>query len=313
MNVVDERKRVEGVAGTAGVSTVRTAVAVETAPVAPAQPVEAGAAVKWLLLIVGSGTAVYLPYYFTIHPYRVNTFIPNLLGVIGGLMMLCGALFYALRKRIRALKQMGHMKYWLNVHIFLCLYGPLLVLYHSGLSVKAFNSGVALYTMLVVLFSGVAGRFIYRHFQLTLSGERASLREMREEIDGVMADVTARFPDAGPLVREIAGLFTPRREQRSGGPIGSLLQMIRLDWFARRLKARIGRQLRQGGSALYLLSERDRRAIEDGLLRLIGLEKNIAGLEATARLFALWHTLHVPLIWLLVVTVMVHMTAIFLF
>jgi len=79
------------------------------------------------------------------------------------------------------------------------------------------------------------------------------------------------------------------------------------------LKARIGRQLRLGGSALHLLSERDRRSIEDGLLRLIGLEKNIAGLEATAKLFALWHTLHVPLIWLLVVTVMVHMTAIFLF
>jgi hypothetical protein len=313
MNMVDERKRVEGAVSAAGVSTVRTAMAAGPAPYAPARPVEAGAAVKWLLLIAGCAVAIYLPVYFAAHPYRVNTLIPNLLGVVGGLMMLCGASFYVLRKRVRALKQMGHMKHWLNVHILLCLYGPLLVLYHSGLSVKAFNSGVALYTMLVVLFSGVAGRFIYRHFQLTLSGERASLKEMREEIDGVMADVTARFPDAGPMVRDIAALFTPKREQRSGGPFGSLLQMIRLDWFARRLKARIGRQLRQGGSALRLLNERDRRAIEDGLLRLIGLEKNIAALEATARLFALWHTLHVPLIWLLVVTVMVHMTAIFLF
>jgi hypothetical protein len=313
MSMVAEKDRVAGGLSTAGGPTASAVTAAGTAPSVATRPVESGAAIKWLLLIAGSGTAVYLPYYFTIHPYRVNTFIPNLLGVVGGLMMFCGALFYALRKRIRALKQMGHMKYWLNVHIFLCLYGPLLVLYHSGLTVKAFNSGVALYTMLVVLFSGVAGRFIYRHFQLTLSGERASLKEMREEIDGVMADVTARFPDAGPMVREIAGLFTPKREHRSGGPVGSLLQMIRLDWFARRLRARIGRQLRRGGSALRLLSERDRRSIEDGLLRLIGLEKNIAGLEATARLFSLWHTLHVPLIWLLVVTVMVHMTAIFLF
>jgi hypothetical protein len=313
MSMVAEKDRVAGGIGAGGGPTARAVTAGGLAPSVATRPVESGAAVKWLLLIAGSVTAVYLPYYFTAHPYRVNTFIPNLLGVVGGLMMLFGALLYVLRKRVRALKQMGHMKHWLNVHIFLCLYGPLLVLYHTGLSVKAVNSGVALYTMLVVLFSGVAGRYIYRHFQLTLSGERAGLKEMREEIDGVIADVTTRCPESGEIVREIAALFSPKREQRSGGPFGSLLQMIRLDWLARRLKARIGRQLRLGGSALRLLNDRDRRAIENGLLRLVGLEKNIAALEATAKLFALWHTLHVPLIWLLVVTVLVHMTAIFLF
>lgn len=313
MSMIAEKDRVAGGISAAGGSAARAVTAAGTAPSVATRPVESGAAVKWLLLIVGSGTAVYLPYYFTVHPYRVNTFIPNLLGVVGGLMMLCGALFYVLRKRVRALKQMGHMKHWLNVHIFLCLYGPLLVLYHTGLSVKAFNSGVALYTMLVVLFSGVAGRYIYRHFQLTLSGERADLKEMREEIDGVITNVTARCPDAGPIAREIAGLLSSGHKSTSGGSIGSLLLMIRLDWRARRLKAQIGRRLKLGGAALRLLSERDRHAIEDALRRLINLEKTIAGLEATARLFALWHTLHVPLIWLLVVTVIVHMTAIFLF
>jgi hypothetical protein len=313
MSVNGEHERVAGGLGAAVGPTACAGVAAGAAPYISTRSEDSGAAVKWLLLIAGSAAAIYLPYYFSIHPYRVNTFIPNLLGVIGGLMMLSGALFYVLRKRVRALKQMGHMKYWLNAHIMLCLYGPLLVLYHSGLSVRAFNSGVALYTMLVVLFSGVAGRYIYRHFQLTLSGERASLKEMRGEIDGVITDVTARCPDAGPIAREIAGLLSPVQRPQLGGSIGSLLLMIRLDWRARRLRSRIGRRLRQGGGALRLLNERDRRAIEHALLRLINLEKTIAGLEATARLFALWHTLHVPLIWLLVVTVIVHMAAIALF
>ncbi|MBI3621057.1 MAG: hypothetical protein HY208_02560 [Nitrospirae bacterium] len=267
-------------------------------------------AVKWLLLIAGCAIALYLPVHFTRHPYRVNAFIPNLLGVVGGGMMLCGALFYILRKRVRAMKNLGHMKYWLNAHIMFCLYGPLLVLYHSGLSVKALNSGVALYTMLVVLFSGVAGRYIYRHFQLTLSGERASLKEMRGEVDGLIQEVTARFPDAGAMVQEAAGLFAPKPRQQPVGSLESLILMIRLDWSARRLTARIGRQLRSGGRALQSLTQRDRQAIEDGLRRMIGLEKNIAALEATTKLFSLWHALHVPLIWILVVTVILHMVAI---
>jgi len=261
------------------------------------------AAAKWLLLLAGCAVAVGLPAYFTVHPYRVNTLVPNLLGIVGGIMMLCGALFYALRKRIRALKQFGQMKYWLNVHILLCLYGPLLVLYHSGLAVKALNSGVALYSMLLVLFSGVAGRYIYRHFQLSLSGERTGLKEIREEITGVIEEVTARAPEGGPLVREIAELFAPTPGQHAGGPWSALLLMIRLDWRARRLRSRIARRL---------IAERDRRAIEEGLLRLVGLEKNIAALEATTRLFSLWHTLHVPLIWILALTVIIHMTAILL-
>jgi hypothetical protein len=313
MSIIGDNERVAGGIGPAGGPTAHSVMAAGPAPYIATQPVDSGGAVKWLLLIAGSATAIYLPYYFSVHPYKVNAFIPNLLGVIGGLMMLCGALFYVIRKRVRALKQMGHMKYWLNVHILLCLYGPLLVLYHSGLSVKAFNSGVALYTMLVVLFSGVAGRYIYRHFQLTLSGERASLKEMREEIDGVITNVTARCPDAGPIAREIAAQLSSGHGTTSGGSIGSLLLMIRLDWRARRLKAQIGRRLRLAGGALRQLGERDRHAIEGALRRLINLEKTIAGLEATARLFALWHMLHVPLIWLLVVTVLVHMAAISLF
>ncbi len=307
---VMEREQIGVSGGAAGVSGARSAAIAGTVDGTLSRPGALETAVKWLLLLLGCAVALYLPVHFTRHPYRVNSFIPNLLGVVGGAMMLCGALFYFLRKRVRVMKQMGHMKYWLNVHIMLCLYGPLLVLYHSGLSVRAVNSGVALYTMLVVLFSGVAGRYIYRHFQLTLSGERASLKEMREEVDGVIRQVTTRFPDAGSIVQEIVRLFSPKPGQQSGGPLGSLLVMIRLDWAARRLRARIGRQLRGGGRALQLLTERDRRVIEDGLRRLIGLEKNIAALEATAKLFSLWHALHVPLIWILVVTVIMHMVAI---
>lgn len=310
MMKVAEREQMGVSLRASGVSGAQSAAVAGTIDGALDRPGAVETAAKWLLLVLGSAVAVYLPVYFTSHPYRVNAFIPNLLGVVGGGMMLCGALFYFLRKRVRAMKNLGHMKYWLNAHIMFCLYGPLLVLYHSGLSVKALNSGVALYTMLVVLFSGVAGRYIYRHFQLTLSGERADLKEMRGEVDGLIREVTTRFPDAGAMVQEIAGSFAPASERQPGGSLGSLILMIRLDWSARRLKARIGRRLQSGGRALQSLTQRDRWAIEDGLRRLIGLEKNIAALEATAKLFSLWHALHVPLIWILVVTVILHMVAI---
>ena len=54
---------------------------------------------------------------------------------------------------------------WFNAHIFLGLYGPVLILYHCGYSLGAFNSNIALWSMITVAISGVIGRFLYNRPQ----------------------------------------------------------------------------------------------------------------------------------------------------
>ena len=82
------------------------------------------------------------------------------LGIIGSLMML--AVFsYSLRKRIKFTHKLSPLSSWFNVHIFMGIFGPILILYHSRYSLGAQNSNIALFSMLTVATSGVVGRFLY--------------------------------------------------------------------------------------------------------------------------------------------------------
>ena len=58
--------------------------------------------------------------------------IGHTLGVVGSAMMVL-MLVYSLRKRVGALRRLGPLGRWLDVHIFLGVFGPLLVVLHSTL------------------------------------------------------------------------------------------------------------------------------------------------------------------------------------
>ena len=82
------------------------------------------------------------------------------LGIVGASAML-SLLSYSARKRIDALWKLSPLKNWMNLHIFLGLFGPLCILYHCRYSLGAPNSNIALFSMLSVAGSGVVGRYLY--------------------------------------------------------------------------------------------------------------------------------------------------------
>jgi len=82
------------------------------------------------------------------------------LGITGASMM--GLLFlYSARKYFKFMANLANMKTWLHAHIFLGIFGPICILYHSCYSLGATNSNVALWSMVVVSISGFVGRFLY--------------------------------------------------------------------------------------------------------------------------------------------------------
>ena len=268
---------------------------------------------KLLLLILGCGLAILLPIYLMQHPYPPKSVVQMILGIAGSVMMASGVMFYTLRKRIKALKKLGQMKYWLNFHITFCLLGPLLVTYHSAMTVKAPNSGVAFYVMLVVVASGVVGRYIYRHFQFSLSGERANLKEMSEETDQLDQKINQYFSESQKVISMIEKFFELREGQRAGGLVRSFYTMVRLDWLERRLKQQIIRYLQHKASKITLNKSPKERLFEDLLIKRISLEKKASILEATTKLFSYWHKLHVPLIWILLFTFIAHVATVLIF
>jgi len=268
---------------------------------------------KLVLLLLGCGLAIFLPAYLISHPYPPKSFAQLILGIIGAVMMASGAMFYALRKRIKALKKLGQMKYWLNFHITFCLLGPLLVTYHSAMTVKAPNSGIAFYAMLVVVASGVVGRYIYRHFQFMLSGERATLKEMCEEVDQLDLKIRDYFAESQKMTGMITKFFDLREGQKSGGLVRSFYTMVRLDWLETRLRRQIIRYLRHKGPHIALNKSPDAGSFESILIKRISLEKKTAALEVTTKLFSYWHKFHVPLIWILLFSFIAHVAAVLIF
>jgi hypothetical protein len=269
--------------------------------------------VKFLILITGAFLAISLPYYFSWHPYSPKSPVALTLGIIGSAMMVVGALFYALRKRIRFLRGLGKMSTWLDAHIMLCIFGPLLVVYHTGFILKSPNASIAFYAMMIVVTSGVFGRYIYRHFQFSLSGERTSLKEMIQEVDQLDRRISEGFSDSQKILGTIREYFNLREKQKPEGVLRSVILMIRLDRLEKKLKRQLARMVRPRPGKPSLTKAGERESFERLLIKRIQLEKNISALEATTRLFAYWHKLHVPFIWILGFTLIVHIAAVLVF
>ena len=117
------------------------------------------------------------------HP-RHNWFKPSGiygqgLGIIGTLMILFGVTVYIARKRYNFLAKQIRLKYLLEFHIFLCTLGPILVLFHTAFKFGGIVS-VAFWSMVAVVLSGVAGRFIYNQIPKTIEGRQMTMNEHKE-------------------------------------------------------------------------------------------------------------------------------------
>jgi hypothetical protein len=120
------------------------------------------------------------------------------LGIAGGSMMALLVL-YSARKRIPGLQRLGSIPTWFNVHMFLGVAGPVLILFHTTFHLGATNSNVALFTMVLVAVSGVLGRYIY-------TGLHAAL-DARVRILAKLQNRDARGQSARDRLADLPGLL----------------------------------------------------------------------------------------------------------
>ena len=73
-------------------------------------------------------------------------------GILGSLSMLFGVFMYMARKRLRSLARLGHLKYWLEFHIFCGVFGPILISLHTSFKFNGLVS-VAYWSMVLVVLN----------------------------------------------------------------------------------------------------------------------------------------------------------------
>ena len=144
-------------------------------------------------LVVGALFASGLDYYRTplierahhegYWTWKAGGSVGTKLGIIGSSMMVL-MLVYSLRKRVAALRRLGALSRWLDVHIFLGVFGPLLVVLHSGFKVQGVVA-LSFWSMIIVASSGVLGRYLYLQIPRTRAGEALALAEFARGCRGV--------------------------------------------------------------------------------------------------------------------------------
>jgi len=236
------------------------------------------------------------------------------LGLVGGSMML-GLLLYPLRKRLRFMHEWGALKHWFRFHMLGGVLGPLLVLFHSTFHVGSFNAAVALSCMLLVVASGLIGRFIYRKIHHGLYGSHASLKELEQALAQefrTLEPVLSRMPRVKQEVERFAALVSHRPES-PGARVAHFLSLG-----AKRMLA--ARRLHKTLDA-YAAAESDRLVASHANLGTL-LQTINSTLQAVQRraqfstyekLFSLWHVIHIPFLCMLVITALVHVVAVHIY
>jgi hypothetical protein len=90
------------------------------------------------------------------------------MGILGFILMLLTETLYSLRKRSRSVRW-GKMSAWLQMHIFMGLVGPYMVLLHTSWKFNGLAGVTTLLTVIIVL-SGFVGRYIFTRIPRTLDG-----------------------------------------------------------------------------------------------------------------------------------------------
>lgn len=208
---------------------------------------------------------------------------------IAGLLIMCMALVYAVRKRYRGLSKIGTTKTWLEIHIFCGLVGPVLITLHTAMKFNGVVS-IAYWSMVLVVLSGFVRRYLYVRIPKTLRGTEISLEELDAraiELKGHLA--TEGLPNA--LLRRIEEL---EQGSASGG-------FVRGDLRLKRRLAQLHREFAAAGIEPTRLIAADRLIRERATLL-----RRIATLDTSKKLFHLWHVLHTPFVYVMSAIAVVH-------
>jgi len=228
--------------------------------------------------------------------------IGHTLGIVGASLIVVGVIMYSSRKRVRALQGRGPMRAWLNVHIYLCLTGPLLVTFHTALKLRGF--GVYSYwSMMIVAGSGILGRWLYQQFPRTIRGKEMSLEEIREE-QAFVRELLERAHTHAPAALAAADAFAERSVARLRAAHGPLtLPWLFLDDVARPFRlAALRRRVRRLGR----LPHEEVRAVITLVHEQVTIARRLAFLGLFRRLFLYWHVTHLIFFVAMLIMLVLH-------
>jgi hypothetical protein len=271
---------------------------------------------KLFVLALGAVCVVGWPYYSLPMAARVRSPLHPWLkpsGYIGqsaGLLALAIFLFlwlYPLRKKFRWLAFTGAVARWLDTHVLAALALPLLVAIHAAWRFTGLI-GLGFWSMMVVWFSGLVGRYIYARIPRTRLGVELTIEEIAYRRKALLDEIARSSGlDAGQVATTLAARQAPVSRR---GLWGTLWRMI-ADDFARRRAARRLRRLWESRGPRRRKNDREMlRATLRLARREMALAQQARMLDATHDVFRYWHVLHRPVAIAALIAVLIHVAVV---
>ena len=230
---------------------------------------------------------------------KPSGFVGHSLGITGSLCIIIGVGTYMARKRYRSLSSMGLLKYWLEFHIFMCILGTIMIVFHTAFKVGGL-AAVSFWSMVTVFVSGIAGRVIYLQIPRTMEGQELNLKEVRE----MRNDIIAKIRSSYDFDADTFEFITHSIENRSGIYTGKRLPGFLKNYFSDKTSVNEVKS--------YLKKNKISGREYSGILSLvkddISLGRTIERLDSLKDLFRYWHVFHLPFAILMLIFMILHVT-----
>lgn len=237
-------------------------------------------------------------FYHPMHDwFKASGFMGHGLGIVGTLLILIGVFGYIARKRYKSLARFGRLKYWLEFHIFLCVQGPVMILFHTTFKFGGVVS-IAFWSMILVVLSGVIGRFIYIQIPRTIEGRALSLNEVKSMKTDLSDVLKASYQLDDESLRLVLASAQLSGKYQSGNLISAMIGKYFDD---RRLVGQVKSTLRHHG-----IASNDIRQIAKMIRNEISLNNRIERLQIMQNLFRYWHVAHLPFAIIMLVIMVFH-------
>jgi len=128
----------------------------------------------WYALAAGVVvTALYLVAYLQAGAFpTASSLVGHGIGILGSILMLMTATLYSVRK-LQTDARWGSVAAWLRFHMVTGLVGPYMVLLHTAMKFEGL-AGLTMLLTVIVVASGLVGRYIYTAVPRTIVGVEAA-------------------------------------------------------------------------------------------------------------------------------------------
>lgn len=112
---------------------------------------------------------------------------------IGGAGLMLASMSYVIRKHLLSPGKRGSLQAWMGFHILTGFLGPAVVLFHAAFIPRSALGLLAFSAMLIVVVSGVVGRYILVQLPRSVEGRDLELPEIQNRLKAYRSELLAHY------------------------------------------------------------------------------------------------------------------------